>query len=54
MNKDRSVVSIVRGNIQETPFQYSQKDIKIVKDMIVESLDLIGGLQKIIGRGGSV
>jgi len=54
MSKDRAVVSIVKGIIQETPVQYTEKDLKTVREMIVKSLDLIGGLQQIIGNAGTV
>jgi len=54
MSTDRATVSIVKGIIQETPTQYSEKDIKIVSNMIDKSLDLIGGLQQIIGNAGTV
>jgi uncharacterized protein (DUF362 family) len=50
MNTDRAVVSIVKGIIQETPVTYSPKDLKTVREMIEKSLELIGGLQKIIGN----
>lgn len=54
MSTDRAVVSIVKGHIQEIPSQYSQKDLNTVREMIVKSLDLIGGLQQIIGKAGTV
>jgi len=54
MNTDRTAVSIVKGDIQESPFQYSEKDVATVRKMIEESLDLIGGLQSLIGAAGTV
>lgn len=54
MNTNRAAVSIVKGAIQETPFQYSEKDLATVRNAIEQSLDLIGGLQSIIGSAGSV
>jgi len=54
MNTDRAAVSIVKGDIQEGPFQYSEKDVATVRKMIEQSLDLIGGLQSIIGTAGTV
>lgn len=54
MKTQRSVVSIVKGSIRETSVQYSQKDVRTVRDMIVKSLDLIGGLQQLVGEAGTV
>lgn len=48
MDSKRSQVSIVKGNIQELPTQYTNKDLNTVKEMILKSLDLIGGIEKII------
>ena len=49
MNKDKASVSIVKGEIQETPEKYTNKDLQTVRGMIEKSLDLIGGLETIIG-----
>ncbi|MCG8376020.1 MAG: DUF362 domain-containing protein, partial [Chlorobiales bacterium] len=49
-----AVVSIVKGDIQETPNRYSEKDVTIVRDMIKRSLDLIGGLSATIGAAQTV
>jgi len=54
MSTNRAAVSIIRGIIEETPIQYSQKDIKTVRNMIEQSLDLIGGFQRIIGNADTV
>ena len=54
MNTFRSTVSIVKGDIQESPFQYSEKDLTAVRKMMEQSLDLIGGLQPILGAGRTV
>lgn len=54
MTTDRAVVSIVKGDIQETPIQYTKKDLKTVREMIEKSLDMIGGLQQIIGKAATV
>ncbi len=47
MDSKRSQVSIVKGNIQESPTQYTDKDLNTVKEMILKSLGLIGGIEKI-------
>ena len=54
MSADRAIVSIVKGHIEETPISYSQKDLKTVREMITKSMDLIGGLQNIIGNARTV
>ena len=54
MVADRAAVSIVKGDIQETPIQYSQQDLGTVREMIVNSLDLIGGLTDLIGSADTV
>lgn len=54
MSTDRAVVSIAKGNIQEAPANYTEKDLKTVREMIEKSLDLIGGLEKIIGKAETV
>ena len=54
MNEGRAVVSIVKGNIRETPLEYSEKDLSTVREMVDASLELIGGLQSIIGKAGTV
>ncbi len=46
MENSRATVSIVKGDIQETPFNYSEKDLATVRGMIEESLELIGGLSR--------
>lgn len=47
MDSKRSQVSVVKGNIQESPTQYTNKDLNIVKEMILKSLGLIDGIEKI-------
>jgi len=42
MKPKKSILSIVKGDIQETPSSYSSKDFNTVKNMIVKSLKLIG------------
>ncbi len=54
MNTERAVVSVVKGDIQETPMKYSKRDLKTVRGMIEKSLDLIGGLGKIVGNADTV
>lgn len=54
MSNGRANVSIVRGTLQETPFQYSGKDVTTVRGMIERSLDLLGGLRRIIGSADTV
>ena len=54
MSTDRAVVSIVKGDIQETPIQYSERDVSTVREMIASSLDLMGGLANIISNRGTV
>lgn len=54
MKTDRAAVSIVKGDIRETPEQYTAKDLKTVRGMIEKSLDLIGGLESIIGKAKTV
>jgi uncharacterized protein (DUF362 family) len=54
MKTGRAAVSIVKGDIRETPEQYTAKDLKTVRGMIERSLDLIGGLESIIGKAKTV
>ena len=54
MSKERASVSIVKGDIKESPEKYSDVDLKTVRGMIEESLDLIGGLESIIGNAKTV
>ncbi len=54
MSNDRATVSIVKGAIQETPFEYTARDLATVRSMIEQSLDLIGGLPAIIGEAATV
>jgi len=54
MNTKNAKVSIVRGDLQETPVDYTEIDLKAVRGMIEQSLDLIGGLKSIIGRAKTV
>jgi len=52
--ENKSVVSIVRGNITESPENYTRKDLETVKEMIKKSIQLIGGMDKVIGNAKSV
>jgi uncharacterized protein (DUF362 family) len=54
MTTSKAVVSIIKGDIQETPTDYTEKDLNTVRDMIVRSLDLVGGLERIIGAAQTV
>ena len=54
MSNDRATVSIVKGALFESPFEYSEKDLRTVREMIERSLSLIGGLQQAIGSAGTV
>jgi len=54
MDSKRSNLSIVKGNIQESPTEYTEKDLNTVKEMVLKSLELIGGIDKIIGKAKSV
>ncbi len=54
MNGHRATVSIVKGNIRETPVEYSEKDLATVRGAIEESIELIGGLGQIIGNAKTV
>lgn len=54
MSNDRAVVSIVKGDIRETPLQYSAQDLGTVRGMIEKALDLIGGLRAIVGSARTV
>ncbi|KAA3656637.1 MAG: DUF362 domain-containing protein [Calditrichaeota bacterium] len=54
MSTDRATVSIVKGDIQETPVNYTDKDLQTVRQMVERSLDLIGGLNFIIGEAQTV
>jgi len=54
MTQQKSTVSIVRGAIVETPVNYTKRDLNTVKEMIRTSLDLIGGMDRIIGRAKNV
>lgn len=54
MSTTKAVVSIVKGDIGETPVNYSNQDLNTVRDMITKSLNLIGGLSRIIGDAATV
>lgn len=54
MTTERSRVSIVQKKLQETPFEYSAKDLTSVKEMVNESLELIGGFKKILNGANTV
>ena len=54
MSEERATVSIVKGDIQETPVDYTEKDLGTVRSMIEKSLDLSGGLEPIIGQAKTV
>jgi len=54
MSEGRATVSIVKGDIQETPANYTEQDLGTVRAMIEKSLDLIGGLEPIIGQAKTV
>ena len=54
MSNERATVSIVKGDIQETPEAYTAQDLGTVREMIEESLDLVGGLSSIIGAAKTV
>lgn len=54
MSNKKAAVSIVKGDIQETPVNYSEQDLNTVRDMITQSLDHLGGLAQIIGSARSV
>ena len=54
MQGKSATVSIVRGDIQETPENYTEKDLLTVRGMIEQSLELIGGLEMIIGKARKV
>ena len=47
--KKKSTVSIVRGDILETSDHYTEKDVGTVRRMIRESIELIGGMDKVFG-----
>lgn len=49
-----SKVSIVKGYPQERPENYTSKDLAIVRKMIEEALDNLGGLDKLMGHVNSV
>lgn len=50
----RAVVSIVKGDIRETPMRYSARDLNSARGMIVKALELIGGLRAVIGAARTV
>ena len=54
MKAERAAVSIVKGDIKETPEKYTEVDLQTVRTMIEKSLDLIGGLRSIIGDAKTV
>lgn len=51
---DRASVSIVRGVLGETPWEYTERDLQAVRAMVAESLELIGGLGGVIGDAAAV
>ena len=54
MKTERATVSIVKGDILETHEKYTNVDLQTVRGMIEKSLDLIGGLESIIGQAKTV
>lgn len=54
MTTEKSKVSIVQKKLQETPFEYSKKDLTAVKEMIHESLALIGGVKNILNGAQTI
>lgn len=54
MTQERASVSIVKDEIVESYKNYTEKDLTTVRSMIERSLDLIGGLQAIIGNAKTV
>ncbi len=54
MNTERATVSIVKGEILESPENYTHVDLQTVRGMIEKSLELIGGLESIIGKAKTV
>ncbi len=54
MSAERAKVSIVKDSIVETPEKYTEKDLNTVRGMIEKSLNLIGGLESIIGKAKKV
>ncbi len=54
MTTEKPIVSIVRNNLEQTPFDYSEKDLTAVKDMVNDSLELLGGFKKVINGAQTV
>lgn len=54
MKADRATVSIVKDNIVETPEKYTDIDLQTVRKMIEKSIELIGGLESILGNAKTV
>ncbi|MEM1582993.1 MAG: DUF362 domain-containing protein [Candidatus Bathyarchaeia archaeon] len=51
----RTIVSLVhRDRVPGTPENYTKEDLKVVKEMIAEALDLIGGINKFVDAGDRV
>ncbi|MCP4403803.1 MAG: DUF362 domain-containing protein [bacterium] len=48
MISQQATVSIVQQPLQETPFNYSDKDLMVVKEMVRESLNLLGGVDAVL------
>lgn len=45
----QATVSIVKGDLQENPVNYTDRDLNVVREMILKSIDLIGGMDKLVG-----
>lgn len=54
MRKDDPVVSIVKGTLHETPWEYTKKDLAEVRGMVEKSMTLIGGLEAVMGAPATV
>jgi uncharacterized protein (DUF362 family) len=52
--KKKSTVSIVQGKVIETQQQYGSHDLKVVKDMLMQSFDNLGGLENMIKHSDKV
>ena len=54
MKKDISRVSIVKGEMFETQDTYTERDLLVVKDMLMQTFDNLGGLETLVKHGDKI
>lgn len=51
---EKSLVSIVKGTMTETQTSYTEKDLLVVKDMLMQTFENLGGLKSLIGNSQKI